>query len=94
MEDINVNEGKVFLDFYAEWCGPCRAMEPMIDEFKEIAEQRGVTVVKVNVDKNSELASEHGIRSIPCFIYLEDGEFVKKGLGTKTLEQLREMCNI
>jgi len=94
MEGINLKEGKVFLDFHAEWCGPCRAMESMVDEFSEIAEDKGILVIKIDVDTQSELANEYSIRSIPCFMYLEGGEIVKKGLGTKTIQQLKEMCNL
>ena len=94
MKDTNIKKGKVFLDFYADWCGPCRTMEPMVDEFKEIAKSENIDVIKIDVDRNSELAREYSIRSIPCFIYLEDGQVIKKGLGTKTLNQLKEICNI
>ena len=92
---INYKEGRVLLDFHAAWCGPCRAMEPMVEQFAEEAADY-VKLIKVDVDaqESAEVASVFGIRSIPCFIYLEDGEQITKGIGTKTLEQLKEMCGL
>ena len=92
---INYKEGRVLLDFHAAWCGPCRAMKPMIEQFaEETADQ--VKLIKVDVDaqESAEIASEFQIRSIPCFIYLEDGKIIQKGIGTKNLQQLKEMCGL
>tara|TARA_R100000734_G_C3207786_1_gene24107 strand:- start:16 stop:279 length:264 start_codon:yes stop_codon:yes gene_type:complete len=81
-------KGKVLIDFYADWCGPCKGMNPILEQFKESSD---VPLVKVNVDKESEIAQKFGIRSIPCFIVVEDGEEKIKKIGMQSLEQLKEL---
>ena len=83
------NEGKVLLDFYADWCGPCKAMAPVLEQFKETS---GVPLIKVNVDIERSLAEEFGIRGIPCFVCLEDGSTKARAVGMQSLQQLKELC--
>jgi len=81
-------KGKVLIDFYADWCGPCKAMNPTLEQFKESSD---VPLVKINVDEENDIAQKYGIRSIPCFIVLEDGEEKVKKIGMQSLEQLKEL---
>ena len=81
-------KGKVLIDFYADWCGPCKGMNPILEQFKESSD---VPLIKVNVDEESEIAQKFGIRSIPCFIVVEDGEAKIKKIGMQSLEQLKEL---
>ena len=82
-------EGKVLLDFYADWCGPCRAMNPTLSQFQGAS---NIELVKVNVDENRELAQHYGVRGIPCFVYLENGITKVTAVGMQTLQQLKELC--
>ena len=72
-------QGKVLLDFWATWCGPCRMVAPIVEEIA--AENADLTVGKVNVDEEMELAVKFGIVSIPTLIVLENGEVVNKAVG-------------
>ena len=79
--DAVVASGTVLIDFYADWCGPCRMMAPIVDEIAE--EMAGVTVGKVNVDLSPELAIKFGIVSIPTLIIMKDGKEYKKIVGLR-----------
>jgi thioredoxin 1 len=76
-----VNAGKpMVLDFWAEWCGPCRMVGPVIDVLAEEYAGR-VTIGKIDVDSNDEVVSRFGIRNIPTVIFFKDGEMVDKLVG-------------
>lgn len=68
------------IDFWAEWCGPCRAIGPVVEELSK--EYNGkVNVGKVNVDQNYELSAKYGITSIPAILFIKDGKVVDKQIG-------------
>ncbi len=78
--DSVLKENKsVFVDFYADWCGPCKMVSPVVE--KLAGENTDITFVKVNVDDNPEVASRFGIMSIPTLIAFKDGEVAKTGVG-------------
>ena len=83
-------EGKVLVDFYADWCGPCKAMGPTLDAFQKVSD---VPLVKVNVDQERDLATKYDVRGIPCFIYMEDGIAKSRATGTHSLQQLKNLTN-
>ncbi|MFZ4545759.1 MAG: thioredoxin, partial [Saprospiraceae bacterium] len=77
------NQGVTVIDFWAEWCGPCRMVGPIIDELSE--ELKGkVLVGKVDVDSNPNVSTKYGVRSIPTILILKNGEVVDKHVGVAT----------
>ena len=85
-----VSSGKrVLLDFYADWCGPCRMVSPLVDEIA--LENPEYVIGKVNVDKEPELASKFGVYSIPTLVVLEDGKVIRQSSGARPKEKILEM---
>ena len=87
-EGNNFNEiikEKVLVDFYANWCGPCRMLSP---ELEKISDE--IKILKVNVDENQDLAKYYGVMSIPCIILFEDSKEIKRNIGFMPEGKLRE----
>ena len=91
-EALAANEGLAMVDFWAEWCGPCRAIAPILEELAEASEGR-VTLVKVNVDENPGLAARYGIRSIPTILFVKEGTVVDRVVGAASKAVLQDILN-
>ena len=79
----------VVIDFWAEWCGPCRQIGPFVDELAAQYEGQ-VTIGKYNVDEGDEISGEYGIRNIPTLLFFKDGQLVDKHVGSANKAQLEE----
>ena len=80
------------LDFYADWCGPCKMFAPTMDEFK--VAHPDVKVTAVNIDEEEELAEKYEVSSIPCVVVLKDGEEVARNVGVISLKKLEKMVGL
>ncbi|MEM6967395.1 MAG: thioredoxin [Bacteroidota bacterium] len=83
------NKGVSVVDFWAEWCGPCRMITPIIEELSGEYDGK-VTIGKLNVDHNPNVSMKYGVRSIPTILILKDGEVVDKHVGVTTKAALQE----
>ena len=90
--DVLKNEKAVLLDFWAEWCGPCKMIAPLLDEVADKYEDK-LQVVKLNVDENPNTAQKFGIRSIPTLILFKDGAVQAQKMGAMPRSQLEEFLD-
>jgi thioredoxin 1 len=80
-EQIGAASGAVVVDFWAEWCGPCKMIAPILDEIA--AENAGITIAKLNIDENLDVTRRFDVMSIPTLIVFKDGQAVKRLVGAK-----------
>ena len=88
-EEVLKSDKPVLVDFYAEWCGPCKMMSPVIDELAE-EKKDSWKIGKVNVDESPALSQQYGIQSIPTIIVFKDGKEAEKFMGFQSKEALLE----
>lgn len=100
MSAININKSNfqsevmnsdkpVLLDFWAQWCGPCRMVVPIVEEIAE--ERSDIKVGKVNVDEQPELASQFGVMSIPTLVVMKNGKIVNQAMGARSKQAILGM---
>ena len=85
-DEIKNSDKVVLFDFYADWCGPCRMVSPIVDEIAD--ENSDVVVGKINVDDEQELASAFGVVSIPMLVVMKDGQEINRSVGAKPKAQI------
>jgi len=79
-------EGKVLVDFFATWCGPCKMMGPVVDNLAE--EVKNAKICKLDIDESQQIAGQYGVMSVPTFMVFENGEVVNKSMGVMPKESL------
>ncbi len=90
-EKVLSNKGKVIIDFYAVWCGPCRMIEPILQNISE--ENEDITVYRVNVDENQELAMQFMVSSIPTLVLMNNGAKIETLIGLRPKEDILAAFN-
>ena len=82
---IELTKNKVLVDFYADWCGPCKMLSPILEQVES-----PIKVIKVNVDKHEDLAREYGVMSIPTLVLFENNKELKRNIGFIGKEQVEK----
>jgi thioredoxin 1 len=82
----------VLVDFSAEWCGPCKMLKPVLEQLKQKMNDR-IRIIKIDIDKNRELAMENNIRSVPTLMLFQDGKMLWSGVGVVTTNYLENVIN-
>lgn len=90
--DAIKENGVVLVDFYADWCGPCKMISPILEELAKEYEGK-VSIAKVNVDENGDIAGRYGVMSIPNLVLFKNGEVVKQVVGFQPKNQLQALLN-
>lgn len=88
-EKVNNSEKKVLVDCYADWCGPCKMLAPVIEELSE--EVENVEFYKLNIDESGEIAERYGIMSIPTLLIFKNNELIDTLVGFRTKEELKKI---
>lgn len=91
-QEVLNSANPVFVDFWAEWCGPCRAVSPVVEELSNEYDDK-VDFVKINVDQNSELAQKYSVFSIPTLAIFKDGKIISQKVGAATKESFKTMID-
>lgn len=87
--EVLKSEKTVLIDFYADWCGPCKMLSPIVE--KVASENDNVKVVKINVDDEQDLAIEYGVMSIPTLVVIKDGQEVNRVVGLVSKSEVEEL---
>ncbi len=85
-KEVLKNKETVLVDFYADWCGPCKMLGPIMDEIS-----KEVPVYKINVDDAEDLAKEYGVFSIPCVVAFKEGKEINRSVGLRSKEDILKM---
>jgi len=93
-QEVEEFNGTVLVDFFAQWCGPCRTLAPIIEELeKDYENNNQVKIAKVNIDESKDIASKYSVMSIPTLILFKNGEKAEEMVGVKSKEELKELID-
>ncbi len=92
--DSTIASGTTLVDFWAPWCGPCKAMLPIVGELAAELQGGSVKITKVNVDEEGDLAAQYNITAIPAFIVFKDGKEIARMVGRQSKEQLKKALGV
>ena len=88
--DEKVGKGVTLVDFYADWCGPCKALTPILEELASELEDGDIKICKLDIDKNQNTLSKYQVTSVPTLIIFKDGQEKQKWVGVKDKETIRD----
>lgn len=88
-KEVLQSDRPVLADFYAEWCGPCKMLRPILEEISD--DRQDVKVVSINIDEEDELAEQFDVSAIPCVVLIKDGMEVDRSVGLKPREAIEEL---
>ena len=92
-DSILKNSGVCLVDFWAEWCGPCKQISPILEEIAS-EESNDITIAKINIDENPRIATDYGIRSIPTMLLFSNGELKDTKVGVLPKQELNDWIKI
>lgn len=89
-DELLSNTSNIIVQLSADWCGPCRVLTPILES---VAGEKGIDVVKVNIDNNPSIVAKYSVRSIPRILFIKDGEVINDMTGNQGKQKLEEMCS-
>ena len=88
-DEVVANTNNIIVQLSADWCGPCRVLSPLLES---IGTEKGIDVIKVNIDKNPSIVAKYSVRSIPRILFIKEGQVVTDMTGNQGRQKIEEVC--